>query len=410
MTITFEIRDGMDQVVDGLGRFLQAEVARRHEQHGDLLADPHAVHAPDGRLTPEVLGLMREVRNASSGAGYYTMLTPTELGGEGLGFEALFRSWETVFRLCGSRNWLGWHSLAHWTKGPNPLLANVEAAVRDRFLPGLLSGDTTMCFAMSEPDAGSDAWRMRTRAVRGDGGWIVNGEKQWISNAAHADLAIVFAVTDSGKAAAKSGGVTAFLVPTDATGFDVHSVIPLFGHSGSNEGIIQLVDLFVPDDHVVGEVDQGFALAMQGVSMGRVYNAAKGVGLARWALEMACDYMGERHAFGVPIVEHQGISFPIAESAMEVHAAHLLGLNTARLLDSGAPARKELAMAKAYSTEVAVRAVDRAMQVHGAMGFTNELGLAEAWQQLRQVLVADGSSEILRRQIIQRLMKGDREL
>lgn len=410
MTITFEVLDGFDDVLEGLESFIRAEVFSRHEEHEALLDNPHSVHQADGRLSPEVRELMREVRTASAQAGYYSMLSPRSVGGEGLGFEALYRTWETIFHLCGSRYWLGWYAVAHWTKGPNPLLAHVAEPVRERYLDDLVSGEHTMCFAMSEPDAGSDAWRMRTRAERDGDGWRISGEKQWISNAAHADLAVVFAVTDPAKAAEKSGGVTAFLVPTDTPGFDVHSVIPLFGHSGSNEGIIQLVDAHVPDDHVIGEVDAGFRLAMEGVSMGRLYNAAKGVGLSRWAIEMALDYMQERQAFGAPISSYQGVTFPIAESAMEVHAAHLMGLNTARLLDMGEPARKELTMAKAYSIEAAVRAVDRAMQVHGAMGFTNELGLAEAWQQLRQMLVADGSSEILRRQIVQRLLKGDVEL
>ncbi|MGE3464715.1 MAG: acyl-CoA dehydrogenase family protein, partial [Pseudomonadales bacterium] len=134
------------------------------------------------------------------------------------------------------------------------------------------------------------------------------------------------------------------------------------------------------------------------------------VGYGRWAVEKALDYAATREAFGAPIAANQGVTFPLAESATELHAAHLLGLNAATLLDRGEPAIKELSMTKAYSVQVGFRAVDRAIQTHGAMGFTNELGLTEAWHALRIVNVADGTNEILNRTIAQRLLKGDVDL
>ena len=144
--------------------------------------------------------------------------------------------------------------------------------------------------------------------------------------------------------------------------------------------------------------------------MGRLYNSARSVGLGRWALQMALDYSQTREAFGGPISDNQGVSFPLADSAMELHAAHLMGLNAAMALDQGSLAVKELSMAKAFSVQIGLKAVDRAMQTHGAMGFTNELGLHEAWNALRVVNIADGSNEILRRTIAQRLYKGDTDL
>jgi alkylation response protein AidB-like acyl-CoA dehydrogenase len=392
-------------ILEGLRDFLAAEVVARHERHVGLLENQRLVYHESGRHSDAVLDLKREVRKASADAGYYMMLSPESLGGAGFGYVSTYEVWETIFRVCGTRYWLGWDAVAHWTKGPSFLFEQLAPNVRDSVLPALASGEETTCFAMSEPDAGSDAWMMRTRAVRVDGGWKLDGEKQWISGAANAAHAIVFAVTDTEQAAARSGGVTAFLVPADAPGFGVYSVIPMFGHLGSNEGIVQLADVHVPDDHVLGEVGEGFGLALAGVSMGRLYNTAKSVGLARWAMAQALAYIQERRTFGEPVSANQGITFPLAESAMEIHAAHLVGLDTAKKLDAGEPARKELAMAKAYSTEAGARAVDRAVQAHGAMGFTNELGLSEAWQQLRQVWVADGSSEILRRTIVRELLK-----
>ena len=154
----------------------------------------------------------------------------------------------------------------------------------------------------------------------------------------------------------------------------------------------------------------GFRAALYGVSLGRVYNSARAVGYGRWALELALDYAQKREAFGSTISEFQGVSFPLAKAATELHAAHLMGLNATQLLDDGERAVKELSMTKAYSVQVGLAAVDRAIQTHGGIGFTNELGLTQALQALRIVNVADGTNEILYRTIAQRLFAGDTEL
>jgi acyl-CoA dehydrogenase len=161
---------------------------------------------------------------------------------------------------------------------------------------------------------------------------------------------------------------------------------------------------------LVGELHEGFQVGLQGVSLGRVYNAARAVGLSRWAIEQAVEYSQQREAFGHVIADYQGVSFPLAASATEIHAAHLLGLNAATLLDQGHRAIKELSMAKAYAVQAGVRAIDRAIQTFGALGFTNELGLTEAYHTLRIINVADGTNEILNRTIFQRLAAGDLDL
>jgi acyl-CoA dehydrogenase len=161
---------------------------------------------------------------------------------------------------------------------------------------------------------------------------------------------------------------------------------------------------------VAAQRHDGFRLGLLGVSLGRVYNSARAVGFARWALERGVAFAKERETFGRPIAEYQGVSFPLAESAMQVHAAHLMGLNVAQLLDRGDRAVKELSMTKAYSVEVCLRAVDRVIQTFGARGFCNEEGLVEAYNTLRLINVADGTNEILRRTIFQQLAKGDTDL
>lgn len=399
-------RDELDDVIDGLRAFLRSEVVARHVERPEL-EDAKRVFGPDGRYLPDVLDEIVRVRQASAAAGFYTMLTPAELGGGGMGFEALFRVWEAVFRECGSTNWLGHWAVAHWSRGPSLVLAQATDAVREQVLPGLLAGSTSMCFAMSEPDAGSDAWMMRTAAERVDGGWSLSGTKQWVTNGPYADHAVVFAVVDRETARSRRGGIGAFVVPTDAPGFRVDSVIEMFGHPGGDEAIISLDDVVVPDDHVLGSIGDGMRVAMAGVSSGRLYNSARSVGLSRWAVARAVDYAKERVAFGEPIIEKQAVSHRLADAAIEINAARLVGLDCARRLDRGEQGRKELAMAKVFATEVAVRAIDTAVQVHGAMGFTNELGLAEAWQQVRRIRVADGTAEILREQVVKSLRSGD---
>ncbi|MFO1189074.1 MAG: acyl-CoA dehydrogenase, partial [Alphaproteobacteria bacterium] len=225
-----------------------------------------------------------------------------------------------------------------------------------------------------------------------------------------ADYVIVFAVTDADAAAKRRGGISTFLVPTDAKGFAIESVIKMYGHIGGDEGILAFDNVRIEPHQLVGELHKGFGIGLLGVSLGRVYNMGRAVGLARWALEKAVAYAKVRQTFGQPISEYQGVMFPLAESAMEIHAAHVMSLNCAQLLDRGLPAVKEMSMAKAFAVEAAARAIDRAIQTHGAIGFTNELGLTEAFAAVRKVNVADGTNEIMRRTIAQRLLKGDTDL
>ena len=253
-----------------------------------------------------------------------------------------------------------------------------------------MDGSKSMCFGLSEPNAGSDASMITTRAVKDGDGWRVSGRKIWTSNAPIADYCIVFAVTDDELASLKKGGISAFMVPTDAIGFTVQRVIKLFGHIGGDEAELVLEDIHVEPWQLVGELNKGFAAALYGVSLGRIYNSARSVGYGRWAVEMALDYAGTREAFGTAISNYQGVTFPLAQCATELHAAHLMGINAGMLLDQGGPAVKELSMTKVYSVQAGYRAVDRAMQTHGAMGFTNEVGLTDAWHSLRIVNVADG--------------------
>lgn len=408
--IAFEYPAEIEAIRRGIRTFIKNEVIPRHERHAALLDDDRQKYDASGRYVPDVLRLIREVRMAAATAGYYAMSAPTSLGGSGLGLVAYFAAWQEVFHGCGSHYWLGHWIVSHWAKGPSPVLEKMSPRAKAEILPGLLSGERALCFGLSEPGAGSDAAAIQTRATPDGDGWRLTGRKIWTTNSPYADYVIVFAVTDPDSAARRRGGISAFLVPTNASGFSIESIIKMYGHIGGDEGILVFDDVRIEPYQLVGERDNGFAIGLLGVSLGRMYNMARSVGLARWALEKAIEYTKVRHTFGKPISEYQGVTFPLAESAMEIHAAHLMSLNCAQLLDRGQGAVKEMSMAKTFAVEAGVRAIDRAIQTHGAMGFTNELGLTEAYAAVRKVNVADGSNEIMRRTIAQRLLKGDTDL
>jgi alkylation response protein AidB-like acyl-CoA dehydrogenase len=400
--IAAEMPEEVEFAREGILRFAEKEVLTRHQKYSDFFEDPRKLYDENGRFSADLVALISEVRMLSAEAGFYGMCVPEALGGGGLGHLAYYAAWEALFHRCGPKNWLMLYALAHWAFGPSKLLERMSEEAKTAFLPALMDGTKSMCFGLTEPNAGSDASMLATKAVKTGEGWRLSGRKIWTTNAPIADFCVIFAKTES--------GITAFMVPTDSEGFKIQRVIRLFGHIGGDEAEIVLDEVFVEPWQIVGDLGKGFAAALYGVSLGRIYNSARSVGYGRWAIEMALDYAKVRTAFGQSISEYQGVSFPIADAATDLHAAHLMGINAALLLDAGELAIKELSMTKAFSVQKGLSAVDCAMQTHGAMGFTNELGLTEAWQALRVVNVADGTNEILKRTIAQRLQKGDLDL
>jgi acyl-CoA dehydrogenase len=405
-----EIDAEIESVLAALSDFVRSEVLPVEERLGDLLTDPGRTYDASGRYVGDILEARRLIRMRSAQAGYYQMFVPETMGGGGLGALALYAVWEDLYHRWSMKHWLAFDSVAHWATGPSHLFGGCSDLVRQEIFPRLMSGEKTMCFAMSEPEAGSDLWLMQTTARRRGDGWVINGVKQWMTNGPYADYALVFAVTDPEQVARRAGGISVFLVDAASQGYRVDSVIKLFGHSGSNEASLSFTDVEVDGGALMGTLHDGLALGLSGTSAGRLYNAGKSVGLSRWALELALDYAASRKAFGSPLLDFQGVSFPLATCAMEVHAAHLMGVSAARTIDAGRPGTLEAAMAKAYSTEMAGRVIDQAVQALGGMGLTNEVHLTAAWQELRTVRIADGSAEMLRRLIVGRLRKGELNL
>lgn len=402
-----DIDNDIVQIGESLIRFIETEVVPLERANAALLHSERKLFDDTGRYVPEVLALRRTIRMKSAEAGFYTMLAPAELGGGGLDVVASVYLQELVGRRYGPER-----TLIHpvvipspFTNGLSPVLTFLQPALKETALPGIGSGEKTLCFALSEPNAGSDVMAIKTTAKRDGDDWIINGSKQWITNSPYADYAMVFAITDPAAVAAKRGGISAFFVETNTPGFDVTSVIPIMGHQGGDTGIIALDDVRVPDANRIGALGEGLNVAMHGINRGRIGMASTCLGYAEWGLALATEYAKQRKTFGKPIAEHQAIQFHLADAAMDIFAAKNIIMTCAKRLDAGQPARAEIAMAKAYSTEMLSRVMDRCIQVHGGMGLTNEVRLEAGYRFARTMRIPDGTGEIQRRTIAQELLK-----
>lgn len=401
-----QIPDEIVQTGDALLRFVEREVAPLEAANRDLLASDRTIYDEGGFFVPAVQALRRQVRMKSAEAGFYTMFGPAEIGGAGLGpLASVYLNW-ILSAQCGPGRVLI-HPVvipSPFTNGLSPVLAHLDAGLRHRYLPPLASGDRTLCFALSEPDAGSDVYALRTRAVRDGDDWVITGTKQWITNGPYADYAMVFAITDPEKVAQRRGGITGFFVETCWPGFRVVSTIPIMGHLGAEIGILAFDGLRVPDRHRLGEVDLGLKVAMGGVNTGRLGLSATCVGLARWALVQAVDHARVRKTFGRPIGDHQAVQMLLAESAVELYAAECMLVDCALRLEQGEVALAETSMVKQHCTDAANRVFDRCIQVHGGMGLTNDLRIEEGYRFTRSMRIPDGTSEIQKRTVAREML------
>jgi len=394
-------------ILEALHEFARKHVIERDERNGGILTNPRLVFDDHGRYSPEVMRHRREIRMLSAELGYYHMCVPEDLGGGGEGAVTWFAAWERLYRTLGSRFAPVMYDLiAHWASGPSHIFHHVTDALRARVFPTLMSGESMLCFAMSEPDAGSDIWNLKTRAVRDGDGWRISGVKQWISNGLYAEHALVFAITDSEQVANRAGGISAFLVSTDDPGFSA-APIEVTGHIGGHEGILTFENVWAPADSLVGVEGEGLKIGFEGLALGRLYNAADAIGTCRWALEQAREYALARKTFGKAIAEHQAIAFMLADCGTEILCSHLAALHAARIVDSENGGLLETSIAKLVASNMGCSVMDRVIQIHGGMGVSNELGFIEAWHHMRVARIADGSDEILRRIISRGVLRQD---
>ncbi len=280
-------------------------------------------------------------------------------------------------------------------------LAGNEAQ-RRRLLPKLTSGEWIGCWALTEPGSGSDASGLRTTAVRQGDDWVLNGTKNFITNATHASLAVVLAMTDK---ADRKHGITAFAIEMDRPGIRAGKKENKLGMRISDTAELVLEDCHVPADHVLGDVGYGFIDAMKVLDGGRISIAALALGIARGAYDAARAYAQERQAFGKPIAGFQAIQFMLADMATEIEAARLLCYRAAALKDAGDKTTMWSSMAKLYASEVAVRATEKGVQIFGGYGFIKEYPAEKFYRDVKLCTIGEGTSEIQRMVIARELLQ-----
>lgn len=264
-------------------------------------------------------------------------------------------------------------------------------AQKETWLKPLARGEALGCFCLTEPHVGSDAAAIRTTATRIDGGWAINGVKQFITTGKHADVAIVFAVTD--KAAGKKG-ISCFLVPTRTPGYVIARLEDKMGQKASDTAQILFEDCRVPADALLGREGEGYKIALSNLEAGRIGIASQCLGMARAALEAAVQYAHERETFGKPIFEHQAVNFRLADMATQLEAARQLVWHAASLKDAGQPCLKEASMAKLFASEMAERVCSDAIQVHGGYGYVSDFPVERIYRDVRVAQLYEGASDI----------------
>jgi len=291
----------------------------------------------------------------------------------------------------------------HNSVGCAPILAFGSSEQKERWLRPMARGERLGAFCLTEPQAGSDAAALRTRARRDGNHWVLSGTKQFITNGRNGHLAVVFAVTDPD---AGKKGISAFVVPTDTPGYTVARLEKKLGQRCSDTAQIVLEDCRLPADHMLGEEGQGYRIALSNLEGGRIGIAAQAVGMARSAYEQARAYALERTAMGKPIAEHQAVAFRLADMATRIESARQLVLHAAALRDAGRPCLKEAAMAKLQASEMAEAVCSDAIQIHGGYGYLEDYPVERIYRDVRVCQIYEGTSDI-QRLIIARQILGE---
>jgi acyl-CoA dehydrogenase len=346
-------------------------------------------------MRPEVRA---ELEAKAKKLGLWHLDVPSEYGGQGLNLLGMVVVWEELAR-----------TIAMPPRGPSvfgpdlrPVLFTLNPAQKEKYLFPVLRGERRTAFAQSEPDAGSDPGAMRTTAVLKGDHYLINGYKRWITGAASADFFQLVAATDRSKGS--RGGLSMFLVDADAPGVKVVRKTPTV--MGDEPCEIALDDVKVPVENLIGKEGEGMRAAQSWITSGRLYQACRGLGVAKRCLNLMTSYAKQRVTFGQPIAERQAVQFMIADSYTEHHMTQLLVYQLAARTDAGVAARHESYMAKIAGTELGFRVADRCMQIHGGMGLATEMPISKMWRDARSFMITEGPVEVMRMVLARDIFRG----
>ncbi|GAB1377350.1 acyl-CoA dehydrogenase family protein [Pararhodobacter aggregans] len=346
--------------------------------------------APNAAEWDETAHFPREVVAEMGALGLMGMLVPEEWGGAMTDSVAYACALEEIAAGNGA---LSTVMSVHNSVGCVPILRYGTEAQKEEYLRPMAAGEWLGAFCLTEPQAGSDASALKTRATRTNTGWVLNGTKQFITSGKNADVAIVFAVTDP---AAGKKGISAFIVPTKTPGWRVASIEKKIGQHLSDTAQIALENLELPAEALLGDEGQGYRIALSNLEGGRIGIGAQSVGMARAALEAAVAYAMERESMGKKLMDHQAVAFRLADMATQVQAGRQMVLHAAALKDAGQPALEAASMAKLFASEMAERVASAAIQTFGGYGYTRDFPVERIWRDVRVCQIYEGTSDIQR--------------
>lgn len=322
--------------------------------------------------------------------GLMGMLVPEVWGGSDTGYIAYATAIEAIASADGACSTI---MSVHNSVVCMPILKYGSDQQKHQFLIPLAQGQMLGAFALTEPQAGTDASNLKTKAIKDGDDYIINGSKQFITSAQHADVVIVFAVTnpDAGKK-----GISAFIVPTDTAGYSVVRLEEKMGQHASDTGQIQLDGVRLSKDYLLGEEGQGYKIALDNLAGGRIGIAAQSVGMAQAALDVAIKYAKERTAFGQPIIEHQAVGFRLADMATQVAVARQMVWHAASLRESNQASLVEASMAKLFASEMAEKVCSGALQTLGGYGYLKDFPVEQIYRDVRIAQIYEGTSDVQR--------------
>jgi alkylation response protein AidB-like acyl-CoA dehydrogenase len=377
----FELNEEQQQIKRSIREFAEAELA------------PHVMEWDESQHFPV------DLRPKFAELGVMGVLFPEEYGGAGMGYVEYATIIEEFARVDPS---IALAIAAHNSLGSGHIYIAGNEQQKQKYLAPLARGDHFAAWGLTEPSSGSDASSMRTTAVRRDGGWVINGSKNFITNATFAETTVALAISDR---TAGTHGISAFIIERGTPGFQVAKKENKLGMRASDTAALVFDDCFVPDENLIGEPGQGFIQAMKVLDGGRISIAALAVGIAQGAYEAALRYAKERHQFGRPIAEFQAIQFKLADMATEIEAARLLTYQAAYLKQKGRVTTRESSMAKLYASEVAVRAAEEGVQIHGGYGFIKDYPAEKFWRDSKLCTIGEGTSEVQRVVIARQILR-----
>lgn len=366
------LSDTQEQIRDAARQFVQERLAPGAAARDREHAFPRAELAEMGEL------------------GFLGMLVPEEWGGSNLGTVAYALALEEIAAGDGACSTI---VSVHSSVGCVPILRFGTEEQKKRFLPKMAAGDWIGGFALTEPQAGSDASALKTRARRDGDHYVIDGSKQFITSGKNGSVVIAFAITDP---SAGKKGISAFIVPTDTPGYEVVSVEHKLGQHSSDTCALAFTNMRIPVENRLGDEGQGYKIALANLEGGRIGIAAQSVGMARAAFEAACAYAKERITFGKPIIEHQAVAFRLADMATKIETARQMVLHAAALREAGKPCLTEASMAKLVASEMAEQVCSAAIQIHGGYGYLADYPVERIYRDVRVCQIYEGTSDVQR--------------